>query len=206
VDPLAEIYPHITPYAYCLNNPVRNIDKKGERPSEAGGVPAQEENGVWTTAQSTTYTPVVVYGQTSSTQEPDQANGSWIYGMNDSEDGVQTTAANHEAPIDPSDMNGTESWVPGLLGKLKEIFKSGKTPEKKQEPVQEPTVNQPEAVEQPDTVVETEVKYDQIPVGKAPNSRIFCHHYDEDTLIITIYKDGNTGKIIQSDTTKRLHK
>ena len=87
-----------------------------------------------------------------------------------------------------------------------EIFESGKTPEKEQEPVREPTVNQPEAVEQPDTVVETEVKYDQIPVGKAPNSRIFCHHYDEDTLIITIYKDGNTGKIIQSDTTKRLHK
>jgi len=165
-------------------------------------VPAQEENGVWTTAQSTTYTPVVIYGQTSSTQEPDQANGSWIYGMNDSEDGVQTTAANHEAPIDPSDMNGTESWIPGLLGKLKEIFKSGKTPEKKQEPVQEPTENQPEAVVQPDTAVDTVMYIVHTPVGKAPNSTVLADHEETDTVIITTTRDVRTGEVLRSDTVK----
>jgi len=34
VDPLAEIYPHITPYAYCLNNPVRLVDPDGMFASE----------------------------------------------------------------------------------------------------------------------------------------------------------------------------
>ena len=202
MDPLAEIYPHITPYAYCLNNPVRNIDKKGERPSEVGGVPAQEENGVWTTAQSTTYTPVVIYGQTSSTQGSDQANGCWIQGMNDSEDGVQTTSANHEAPIDPSDMNGTESWIPGLMEKLMEIFESGKTPEKEQEPVQEPTVNQPEAVEQPDTVVEIVEKYDKTPVWKDSNSSVFCDYYLEDTVRLKITRKAKTDVILRVDTMK----
>ena len=189
-----------------MNNPVGNIDKKGEKPSEAGGVPAQEENGVWTTAQSTTYTPVVIYGQTSSTQEPDQANGSWIYGMNDSEDGVQTTAANHEAPIDPSDMNGTESWVPGLLGKLKEIFKSGKTPDKKQEPVQEPTENQPEAVEQPKVIRKTIIIHENHPVGKAPNSFIWYDHLETDVLTINIEEDVETGREIKRDTIREKQK
>ena len=201
---MAEIYPHITPYAYCLNNPIGNIDKKGEKPSEAGGVPAQEENGVWTTAQSTTYTPVVVYGQTSSTQGPDQANGCWIQGMNDSEDGVQTTSANHEAPIDPSDMNGTESWIPDLFKKMQEIFKSGKTPEKTKEqvPVQEPTVNQPETIEQPDTVVEIVEKYDKTPVWKDSNSSVFCDYYLEDTVRLKITRKAKTDVILRVDTMK----
>ena len=34
MDPLAEIYPHITPYAYCLNNPVRLVDPDGMFASE----------------------------------------------------------------------------------------------------------------------------------------------------------------------------
>ena len=31
MDPVCEDYYHISPYAYCLNNPVNNIDPDGKR-------------------------------------------------------------------------------------------------------------------------------------------------------------------------------
>jgi RHS repeat-associated protein len=33
-DPLAEKYPSISPYVYCLNNPVRFVDRDGRRPGD----------------------------------------------------------------------------------------------------------------------------------------------------------------------------
>ena len=33
-DPMAEKYYHISPYVYCLNNPIKWIDKKGEEPGD----------------------------------------------------------------------------------------------------------------------------------------------------------------------------
>ena len=34
VDPLAEKFPSISPYEYCLNNPMRFIDKNGKLPRD----------------------------------------------------------------------------------------------------------------------------------------------------------------------------
>lgn len=34
VDPLAGEYPNLSPYAYCANNPIRNIDEEGETPKD----------------------------------------------------------------------------------------------------------------------------------------------------------------------------
>lgn len=34
MDPLAEKYYSISPYAYCLNNPIRFIDYNGEAPGD----------------------------------------------------------------------------------------------------------------------------------------------------------------------------
>ena len=59
-DPLAEMYYDISPYAWCANNPVRFVDPDGREIifPESGGKPAEEKkNGVYTTAQSTTYIP-----------------------------------------------------------------------------------------------------------------------------------------------------
>jgi len=39
LDPLAEIHPEISPYAYCLNNPVKYVDRDGRNPAiVVGGV------------------------------------------------------------------------------------------------------------------------------------------------------------------------
>ena len=35
IDPLCEMYYNVSPYNYCLNNPVKNIDPNGEEPIEA---------------------------------------------------------------------------------------------------------------------------------------------------------------------------
>jgi RHS repeat-associated protein len=60
MDPLAEKYYDISPYVWCGNNPVRFVDPDGREIifPESGGKPAEEKkNGVYTTAQSTTYIP-----------------------------------------------------------------------------------------------------------------------------------------------------
>ncbi|NCA79108.1 MAG: hypothetical protein EOM76_02810 [Sphingobacteriia bacterium] len=56
IDPLAEKYYDVSPYAYCANNPIMLVDPDGRE--MRSGIPAKEqENGVWTTAQSSTYIP-----------------------------------------------------------------------------------------------------------------------------------------------------
>lgn len=60
MDPLAEKYYDVSPYAWCGNNPVKFVDPDGKELnfSESGGKPAEEmKNGVFTSAQSTTYIP-----------------------------------------------------------------------------------------------------------------------------------------------------
>lgn len=57
VDPLAEKYYGISPYVYCAGNPIMFIDPDGRQIT--GGIPSeQKKDGVWTTAQSTTYRPI----------------------------------------------------------------------------------------------------------------------------------------------------
>ena len=56
-DPLAEKYYGISPYVYCAGNPIMFIDPDGRQIT--GGIPSeQKKDGVWTTAQSTTYRPI----------------------------------------------------------------------------------------------------------------------------------------------------
>ena len=119
--------------------------------------------------------------------------------MNDSEDGVQTTSANHEVPIDPSDMNGTESWVSGLMHKLKELFsndnKQGKT-----ETIRGQEINSSE---------------DFIPTQTKPNimvtERIIDHQINEQHsenwggVIIPAYDTVFEVKIIDKNTNKTIH-
>lgn len=59
VDPMADKYPNISPYAYCEWNPVRFVDPDGRNPRT--GVPGKEMKGVWMSAQNTTY----IEGRTS---------------------------------------------------------------------------------------------------------------------------------------------
>jgi RHS repeat-associated protein len=57
IDPLAEKYYGISPYVYCAGNPIMFIDPDGRQIT--GGIPSkQKKDGVWTTAQSTTYRPI----------------------------------------------------------------------------------------------------------------------------------------------------
>jgi len=57
VDPLAEKYYGISPYVYCAGNPIMFIDPDGRQLTT--GIPSkQKKDGVWTTAQSTTYRPI----------------------------------------------------------------------------------------------------------------------------------------------------
>lgn len=53
VDPLADKYPNISPYAYCNWNPIINIDPDGK--NTRIGTPGYENDGVWVSAQNTTY-------------------------------------------------------------------------------------------------------------------------------------------------------
>ncbi len=43
VDPLADKYPSISPYAYCAWNPVKLVDQKGDSLDIAGGTIAQND-------------------------------------------------------------------------------------------------------------------------------------------------------------------
>ena len=61
LDPLAEKYYSISPYAYCIDNPVKLIDGNGKQPGEpriSTGMPAKiQPNGALQHAMSTTYMP-----------------------------------------------------------------------------------------------------------------------------------------------------
>jgi len=56
VDPLAEKYYSISPYAYCHDNPVNKIDPDGRGDENSGGKRSKKNkvNGVYTAAQSAT--------------------------------------------------------------------------------------------------------------------------------------------------------
>ena len=53
VDPLVDKYPNISPYAYCGWNPVKYVDPDGQ--DVRTGTPGFEDEGVWISAQNTTY-------------------------------------------------------------------------------------------------------------------------------------------------------
>jgi RHS repeat-associated protein len=56
VDPLAEKYPGISSYVYCLNNPVKLVDPTGMGSEDTGGkCVVNLPNGATSTAQSTTF-------------------------------------------------------------------------------------------------------------------------------------------------------
>lgn len=68
IDPLAEKYPHLSPYAYCAGNPVRYVDLFGEEP----------------TPREAAYIAEHVYGKT------DELIGGWQqYYMNTLSNGLQ---------------------------------------------------------------------------------------------------------------------
>jgi hypothetical protein len=51
IDPLAEKYPRITPYAYCLNNPLKYVDLDGRKVYFAPGVSQEFRNQFATAVQ-----------------------------------------------------------------------------------------------------------------------------------------------------------
>jgi len=61
IDPHCEKYYWITPYVYCLDNPEKLVDPDRKLPCEpepeTSGVPAQQPNGTYSSAQASTYMP-----------------------------------------------------------------------------------------------------------------------------------------------------
>jgi hypothetical protein len=60
MDPLAEKYYGVSPYAYCEDSSIKLTDSNGKQPGDplSTGVPAQQQsNGTWTMAQASSYVP-----------------------------------------------------------------------------------------------------------------------------------------------------
>jgi len=73
VDPLAEKFYNISPYAYCHNNPVNRIDPDG-RDDSTGTPTKKNKDGVDTTPQSTTAVKVPKKIEPTEMTEKQKAN------------------------------------------------------------------------------------------------------------------------------------
>jgi len=113
VDPLAEIYYSISPYAYCKNNPVNYIDPNGEFSTKFGawlhkifhgGGSKIEKNSngqyYYTKGLEGEAGVAAVYGSNGVKGKPDQLNGASIFGTASSQLIKLGTSIYHEASID----------------------------------------------------------------------------------------------------------
>ena len=148
---MAEIYPYITPYAYCLNNPVRLVDPEGRAVyglEHADGTISyavvensvdlygnvinpqtyQNEQGVYRLIDDSydTQTESGEWKRVPRETSYDQMGGYFLYGGQGSE--MSDTKAKHVYnSIDVSDFpgatfSGKTSYSRGFWGKLMSIF------------------------------------------------------------------------------------
>ena len=64
VDPMADKYPNLSPYAYCGWNPVKLVDPDGKqpwKPDEDGNLLAEKGDNAWTLAEYLNTTPLIAY-------------------------------------------------------------------------------------------------------------------------------------------------
>ena len=62
VDPMADKYPSLTPYNYCVWNPMKIVDPDGEeiwKPDEKGNIKAEKGDNAWTLASYLNTTPSI---------------------------------------------------------------------------------------------------------------------------------------------------
>ena len=78
VDPMADKYPSISPYAYCAWNPVKLVDPDGNeawKPDKNGNLVAEKGDNAWTLAAFLNTTPAIAINMLEEQGYPVNSNG-----------------------------------------------------------------------------------------------------------------------------------